>query len=186
MIVGPTGSGKGTLLTHLRQVAPHVVFPVSCTTRPPRPGEVEGVTYYFISDEEFQARAAEGEFIEWVYTDGKRYGTLKSEIIPALEAGKTVTREVDIKGVRKIKESLTAYATKTLYVDAGPWEDLERRIVARAPLSAEEIASRKARFEEEILFKSEADAVVENLEGHVEEAKSAFIQAIQKLGGAIE
>lgn len=101
MIVGPTGSGKGTLLAHLREVMPWVVFPISCTTRPPRPGEQEGVTYHFLTDDVFQQKAMNGEFLEWVYTDGKRYGTLKSEILPALEAGQTVIREVDIKGVEK-------------------------------------------------------------------------------------
>ena len=103
LVVSPAGGGKSTLLKYLREQMPEIVFPVSCTTRPMRPGEVEGAVYHFISDEEFQRRAANDEFLEWVYTDGKRYGTLKSEIVPAVEAGKTVVREIDINGSYKIQ-----------------------------------------------------------------------------------
>jgi len=180
MVVGPTGSGKGTLLAHLRTAMPEVVFPVSCTTRAPRPGEQEGVTYYFVSDPVFQQRVAQGDFLEWVYTDGKRYGTLKSEILPAVEAGKIVIREVDVKGVENIRGLLPKEHIRTVFIDAGTWDELRERILNRAPMSDEELASRHRRFEEEQAFKAQADKVVANPEGHVEEAKQEFVRVIQQ------
>lgn len=184
MIVGPTGSGKGTLLAHLRTAMPDVVFPVSCTTRPPRPGEQEGSTYYFLTDEAFQQKAAQGEFLEWVYTDGKRYGTLKSEILPALEAGKLVIREVDVKGVEKIRQLLPSENVRTVFIDAGTWEDLRARILKRAPVDEAELESRRLRYEEELSFKAQADAIVANPEGKVEEASQEFVRVIQQFAHA--
>lgn len=180
MIVGPTGSGKGTLLAYVREVMPWVVFPVSCTTRPPRPGEQQGVTYHFLTEDVFQQKALNGEFLEWVYTDGRRYGTLKSEILPALEAGQMVIREVDIKGVEKIRKLLPPENVRTVFIDAGEWENLSARILARAPLDEIEMESRHRRFTEEIAFKDQADAVVANPEGKVEEAKKELVRVLQE------
>lgn len=181
LVVSPAGGGKSTLLKYLREQMPDVVFPVSCTTRPMRPGEIEGAVYYFISDEEFQHRAAHDEFLEWVYTDGKRYGTLKSEIIPAVEEGKTVIREVDIKGVYKMQEIVPKENLRTIYIDAGSWDELEKRIVARAPIEQTELASRRARFEAEAPFKDHADIVVKNPDGGLEQAKQDFVEAVRTL-----
>ncbi len=179
LVVGQTGSGKGTLLGYVREQRPDLVFPVSCTTRPMRPGEVEGQNYYFVSDEEFQRRVENDEFLEWVYTDTKRYGTLKSEILAPLEEGKTVVREIDIKGVAKIRTLLSKEVIRTIFIDAGSWEELKARILARAPLSEEELASRKVRYEEEEVFKHEADFVVKNFTGGLEQAKTDFVRAIE-------
>jgi len=181
LVVSPAGGGKSTLLKYLREQMPEVVFPVSCTTRPMRPGEVDGAVYHFISDEDFQARAARDEFLEWVYTDGKRYGTLISEIVPAVEAGKTVVREIDIKGFYKIQDILPKENVRTIYIDAGTWDDLEKRIVARAPIEQTELASRRARFEAEAPFKDHADIVVKNPDGGLEVAKHDFVAAVQTL-----
>lgn len=184
LVVSPAGGGKSTLLKYLREQMPEIVFPVSCTTRPMRPGEVEGAVYHFISDEDFQRRAANDEFLEWVYTDGKRYGTLKSEIVPPVEAGKTVVREIDIKGLYKIEEILPKENVRTIYIDAGTWDDLEKRIVARAPIEQTELASRRARFEAEAPFKEHADMVVKNPDGGLEQAKKDFIHAVSTLAAS--
>jgi guanylate kinase len=181
LVVSPAGGGKSTLLKYLREQMPEVVFPISCTTRPMRPGEVEGAVYHFISDEEFQRRAANEEFLEWVYTDGKRYGTLKSQIMSALEQGKTVVREIDIKGFYKIQAIIPKEVLRAIYIDAGTWEDLEKRILARAPIEQTELASRRARFEEEAPFKAHADVVVANPDGGLEQAKQDFIAAVKTL-----
>src|SRR6185503_18010602 len=98
LVIGPSGSGKSALIAYLREVAPNIIFPVSCTTREKRLGEKEGETYYFVSEEEFDERITQEAFLEWASYGGHRYGTLKSEILPELTAGNTVVREVEIQG----------------------------------------------------------------------------------------
>ncbi len=180
LVVGQTGSGKGTLLNHVRGVLPDLVFPVSCTTRAMRPGEVAGKNYYFISDEEFKERIARDEFLEWVHTDGKRYGTLKSEILEALERGKSVVREMDVKGVVKVRQFLPPEMIRTIYINAGSWDELRVRILARAPLSGEELESRRRRFEEELHFEHEADFIVQNPTGGLLQAQIDFVRAVEE------
>lgn len=181
LIVGASGSGKGALLKHAKALHPEIVFPVSCTTRAMRPGEKEGETYYFISDEEFTQRIEAGEFLEWAEYGGSRYGTLTSEIIAPLEAGKLVMREVDIQGVHQLRDSVLSENLVTIYIHAGPWQDVEQRIRGRAPISEEELALRKHRYEEEQPFIQEADYVVENFDGKFKEADTVFEGIIQKL-----
>ena len=178
LVVGQTGSGKGTLMSHLRATVPGLVFPISCTTRPMRPGEVNGQNYYFLTDEEFQTRAANNEFLEWVYTDGRRYGSLKSEILEPLSEGKTVVREMDIKGVAKLRALVPQESVRTIYIDAGTWDELKERIKARAPISDEELELRRQRYEQELPFKHDADIVVANPAGGLEKAKADFVAAV--------
>ncbi len=181
LVVGPSGSGKGSLVAHLKQTHPEVVFPVSCTTRAPREGEKEGVHFYFVSPEAFDAKAAADEFLEWATYGGNRYGTLKSEIIPALDAGKTVVREVEIQGAEHIIQSLPPENVASIYVDAGSWDNLQKRILARAPMSEAELALRRDRYEKEILFATRADVTIQNSDGGLEQAKEAFVAAVEQL-----
>jgi guanylate kinase len=182
LVIGPTGSGKSALISHAREAIPELVFPVSCTTRAMRPGEKEGVNYYFVTTEEFEKRVEAGEFLEWKHTDGKRYGTLKAEILKPLEEGKTLLREVEIRGARDIISGLVPRENVfTIYIDGGSWEDLERRILARASMGEAELASRRQRFEEETPFKEEADAVIYNREGKLEEAKLEFEHLVRSI-----
>ena len=183
LVVGPAGSGKSVLLSHLKAVLPEVVFPVSCTTRPMRPGEVEGQTYYYVSEEEFIARVERGEFLEWVHTDGKRYGTLRSEIVPALMAGKVVVREVEPRGVASLLAEFGTDVVRTIYIDAGDWSELQPRIVSRAPISPEELQSRQERYEAERTFMTEADVVVQNADGELAQAEEKFVAEVRRLGG---
>lgn len=181
LVVGPSGSGKSALLAHLREVMPDIVFPRSCTTRTPRPGEVEGEKYFFVTKEEFERRQAAEEFLEWAPYGGNYYGTLRSEIIPALEAGKSVLREVEVQGARQLRGSIPEGVLKIIFIDAGSWEDLERRIRARAPIGEVELLARRKRYEDETGFKGEADMVVTNLDGGLAQAKEDFVAAVQKL-----
>lgn len=178
LVVGPSGSGKSALLAHLAQTMPDIVFPVSCTTRAPRPGEVEGEKYFFISKEEFERREAAGEFLEWAAYGGNYYGTLKAQILAALEAGKTVVREVEVQGARQLRALMPV---KIIFIDAGSWEELERRIQRRAPMPDVELLARRKRYEDERSFMSEASVVVHNPDGGLEQAKKDFVAAIEKL-----
>ena len=103
MVSGPAGVGKGTLVARMREVFPHVGLPVSATTRQPRPGEIDGVAYHFLTDEEFDERVARGEFLEWAQVHDHRYGTLKSEIETCLERGQSVILEIDVQGGNNVR-----------------------------------------------------------------------------------
>ncbi len=181
LVVGPTGSGKSALLSYVQQQDPSLIFPVSCTTRAPRPGEVEGEKYYFITKEEFETREAAGEFLEWASYGGNYYGTLKQQILPAIAAGNIVVREVEVQGARQIQELMPKGQLGIIFIDAGSWEGLERRITARAPMSEPELLARRKRYEDELTFKPQADIVVENLDGGLEQAKADFLAAVEKL-----
>lgn len=181
LVIGPTGSGKGTLLAHIRAQVPELIFPVSCTTRAMRPGEVEGQTYYFVTTKEFNERIARGEFLEHASYGGNQYGTLKSEILPAIAEGKTVIREIEVQGARQIQNILSPEELRIIYIDAGSWDELERRILARAPIGAPELEARRKRYEDETSFKAQATAVVYNPDGSLEQAKHDFEVAVRSI-----
>lgn len=181
LVVGPTGSGKSGLLTYLQEKHPEFVFPISCTTRAPRPGETEGEKYYFITKEEFERREVNGDFLEWAAYGGNYYGTLKSEILPELEAGKTVVREVEVQGARQIQELMSPGDLRIIFIDAGSWETLERRILARAPMSDVELLARRKRYEDELTFKNNATRVVPNMDGMFEQTKVEFEKTVLEL-----
>lgn len=181
LLVGPSGSGKSVLLAHLRHQMPEVVFAISCTTRAMRPGEIEGQTYHFVTPEEFDERTSRGDFLEWASYGGNRYGTLKSEILPAIEAGKTVVREVEVQGARQIKSAFPPEKLAIIFVDAGSWEALKARIVARAPMGEAELTARQRRYEDERSFIPEATHIVKNFDGNLEQAKTDFLTAVREL-----
>ncbi len=181
LVVGTSGSGKGVLMKRARQLHPEIVFPLSCTTRAMRPGEKDGESYHFISEEEFDQRIEAGDFLEWAPYGGNRYGTLKSEILPALEGGKLVMREMEVQGVRHVRTLLPPEAIAIIYIHAGPWEHLERRIRGRAPMHDAELAARRHRYEDEQSFKAEADFIVNNPDGKFKEADVAFEAIVRKL-----
>jgi len=181
LVVGPSGSGKSALLDHLRTVHPEIIFPVSCTTRAPRPGEVMGEKYYFINKEDFEKRREVGDFLEWAAYGGNFYGTLKSEILSPLAQGKTVVREVEVQGARQLLAKVNQETLRVIFIDAGSWEDLERRIRARAPMSEVELLARRKRYEDETAFKPQANRVVQNADGKLEEAKKSFVKTVEEL-----
>lgn len=181
LVVGISGSGKGALMRAARGHFADAVFPVSCTTRERRPGEIPGVNYYFLTDAEFDARIDAGDFLEWEPYGGHRYGTLKSEIVPALASGKIVLHEVEIHGARHFRELVPKESVLVIYILAGSWESLKRRILSRAPMTDEELEKRRLRFEEELRFKQEADVVIDNPDGELEHAQGEFIAAIEMI-----
>jgi len=182
LVIGPTGSGKSALMSYIRTAIPELVFPVSCTTRAMRHGEVEGENYFFVTPEEFERRVQAGEFLEWKHTDDKRYGTLKSQILEPLAEGKTVIREVEVRGARDILGGLVPREqVHTIFIDGGSWDQLEARILKRASMGEAELTSRRTRFAEESAFESEADSVVYNREGQLEQAKAEFEKIVRSI-----
>lgn len=162
LILGPSGSGKGTVIRYLKEHFPAFVFPVSCTTRVPRPGEREGDIYHFVNNDEFERRIKSGEFLEWAVVHGDNYyGTLRRPILDALQSGKTVIREVDMQGVQSIRDILPSDVV-TIFITTESWEELKRRILARHEESDQELTQRHESFLREMTFARECDYVVEN------------------------
>lgn len=170
LILGPSGSGKGTVIDFLRKEFPDAIFPLSCTTRSPRPGERDGQVYHFLTKEEFQKKIASGELLEWaVVHHDNFYGTLKSSILNALIQGKTVIREVDMQGVKSIQKLLPADQVVAIFITAPSWENLKRRILGRSNISEEELKQREDSFKKEMEFSKQCDFVVMSEEGKIEE-----------------
>lgn len=183
LVVGPSGSGKNTLIRAAREAHPELAYAVSATTRPPRPGEVDGENYHFLSREEFDRRIDEGAFVEWAEYGGNRYGTLRAEIEGKIAEGKLVLNDIEVQGARRIKAVMPGDAV-AIYIDAGSWEEMVARIQARGSMSAEELEKRRARVADETSFKSEADFIVPNRNGALDQAKRDFIKVIESLRSA--
>ncbi len=182
LIVSVPGGGKSILMDHLKEARPQLTYATSCTSRPMRPGERDGDNYYFLTEAEFEARIEQGDFLEWVKIDGGRYyGTLKSEIIDRLKRGEIVLREVEIMGAKAIKDMLPPENLSIIFITAGPWEDMAVRIKARAPISEEELEYRRLRYEKETPFAAEADYVLENKNGELEDAKLRMVALVDRI-----
>lgn len=181
IVMAPTGSGKGTLIGHVLEVFPDIHTTVSCTTRKMRPGEVDGKDYYFISPEEFDKKIEAGEFLEWATYGLNRYGTLKSEIIPYLHAGEVVLLEIEVQGVETLHTILPRSNMTVIYIEAGGWEVVKSRALARAPIDAEELEKRYERYLAEVEFKQHADIVIDNSSNDISSAKSQIVKLISEI-----
>ncbi len=136
ILSGPSGAGKSTVTNLLRQRNPDLCFSVSCTTREPRNGEVDGKDYYFIDKKDFQRNIRDNEFIEHAEVHGNFYGTLKSEIIERVRAGKDVILDIDVQGAFQIRKcskqySLLARCTELVFLGPPSFDELERRLRGR-------------------------------------------------------
>lgn len=159
MITGPSGVGKGTLIRALRERHPEIGMSISATTRAPREGEVDGVHYHFLSDDEFDRRVAEDDFVEHASYSGNKYGTLRSELVKNAAAGGVVL-EIELQGARQIRESMPD-AIQIFIAPPSP-EDLRARLVGRGTDSAEDIERRLKVAEEELAARDEFSHVVVN------------------------
>lgn len=181
LILGPSGSGKGTVITYLRQKFLQAVFPVSATTRIPRPNEKDGEVYHFLSREEFKKRISAGEFLEWaVVHNDNFYGTLKSEILEPLKQGKIVIREVDMQGVESIVKLLPREQVVSIFITAPSWENLRARILKRSKIPESELQKREESFKREMKFAANCDFVVKSEENKIQEYCQEVADIISK------
>jgi len=165
VLAGPTAVGKGTVAAAVRERHPDVWISVSATTRAPRPGEVDGVHYWFVSDEEFDRMIEADEFLEWAVVHGSaRYGTPRRPVEKALAAGRPAMLEIDLQGARLVRDSMP----EALFVFLKPpsWEELVRRLVGRGTESEEERARRLDTAREEMAAENEFDETIVNHEVH--------------------
>jgi guanylate kinase len=140
VVTGPSGAGKGTLIRGLLERVEGLEVAVSATTRPQRPGEVDGREYWFLSDDEFTRRVDGGSFLEWVpYVSGRRYGTLRSEIDRIGEEGKVCVLELELDGALRVQDEVPGSVTIFIAADV---PELERRLRDRATESTGEIGER--------------------------------------------
>jgi guanylate kinase len=144
VVSAPSGAGKSTLLNALRQT-PDFVYSVSCTTRAPRPGEVDGEDYHFVSVEEFQRRLAAGDFLEHAQVHDNHYGTLREAVIEQLRAGVDVMLDIDVQGARQVRadanEEIQA-SVADVFIMPPSMEELRRRLTKRGTETPEQIETR--------------------------------------------
>ncbi|MFE4469118.1 guanylate kinase [Leifsonia sp. NPDC056824] len=143
VLAGPTAVGKGTVSTYIRENYPEVLLSVSATTRAPRPGEVDGVNYYFVDDAEFDRMIEQGELLEHATVhNAYRYGTPRGPIEAALEQGRSVLLEIDLQGARQVRESMPE--ARLIFLLPPTWDELVRRLIGRG---TEEAAEQQRRLE---------------------------------------
>jgi guanylate kinase len=161
VLAGPTAVGKGTVAAHIREAHPEIHLSVSATTRPPRPGEIDGVHYYFVDDAEFDRLIADGELLEYAVVHNKsRYGTPRAPIDAALAAGRTVLLEIDLQGARQVR---AAEPSATLIFLLPPsWDELVHRLVGRGTENEEERARRLRTAKVELAAQGEFDYLIVN------------------------
>lgn len=161
VLAGPTAVGKGTVAGYIRENFPHVWLSISATTRKPRPGEVDGRHYYFVSNEEFDTMVERGDMLEWAVVHGRnRYGTPRYAVDEALAAGRMPLLEIDLQGARQIRASMP----EALFVFLAPpsWDELVRRLVGRGTEGAEERRRRLETAKVEMAAAEEFDVVIVN------------------------
>lgn len=165
VLAGPTAVGKGTVADDVRRHHPEVWISVSATTRRPRPGERDGVHYWFVDDERFDTMVERGELLEWaVVHKAARYGTPREPVERALAAGRPAMLEIDLQGARQVRESMP----DALFVFLKPpsWEELVRRLVGRGTETEEERERRLETAREELAAETEFDVSIVNHEVH--------------------
>lgn len=161
VLAGPTAVGKGTVSAYIREHFPQVWFSVSATTRPARPGEIDGVHYLFRTEEEFDAMIDAGELLEHATVHGRyRYGTPAGPVREALDAGHAPLLEIDLQGARQVKKALPD--ARFVFLAPPSWSELVRRLIGRGTESPEEQARRLETAQAELAAESEFDHTVVN------------------------
>jgi guanylate kinase len=158
VISAPSGAGKSSLCNRLIEKFPEMIYSISCTTRAPRGNERNGVHYHFLSEEEFCARIANGEFLEHALVHGNRYGTLKQTVVDALAQGLDIIMDIDVQGAQQIRSACAAMRNDDvirqsfvdIFIAPPSMEELQRRLCGRGTDSADVIERRMRNAEEEI------------------------------------
>lgn len=175
MITGPSGVGKGTLIRGLRERLPELELTVSATTRPPRPGETDGVDYHFMTPDQFEESVHAGAFLEHADYSQNRYGTLRDEVERRLRSGTPVVLEIELQGARQVREAMPEAVAVFIAPPSG--EALRTRLVGRGTDSPEQVQARLATAERELRAADEFGHVVVN--DRLEEATDELVRIVQ-------
>lgn len=178
VISGPSGTGKGTLIKRLMEEDPTLVFSVSATTRAPRPGEIDGVHYHFVTNEQYDQLVAENAFVEYATVHGNRYGTLRSEVYERLQRGENVVLDIDVQGALNVialeKEKVS------IFILPPSMKELRERLTGRGTETEEAVErrlhnavweiSQKDRYEYKVI-NDDLEACVRTLQAIIEAEK---------------
>ncbi|TDC99459.1 guanylate kinase [Saccharopolyspora terrae] len=174
VVSGPSGVGKSSVLSEVRRQVPEVYFSVSATTRAPRPGEVDGVHYHFVSVAEFERMIADGEMLEHARYAGNFYGTPRKPVQEAIAAGKPAVLEIELQGARQVRE---AWPDAQLVMLLPPsWDELVDRLTGRGTEPADVVEKRLAAARDELAAEPEFDETVVNAD--VQSATSELVRLI--------
>jgi guanylate kinase len=177
VVSGPSGAGKSTLIKASLQAVPELAYSVSATTRRPRPGEVDGVDYIFLSRKEFEHWIEEGRFLEWAEYSGNLYGTPEQKVEEFLEEGKSVILELELQGARQVH--IKRPDAVMVFVRAPSLEETRRRLTGRATETEEALESRLATAVGEVAAVDEFDHEVVNEDR--EKACKAMIEKMESI-----
>ncbi|MGV8875927.1 MAG: guanylate kinase [Rhodoglobus sp.] len=181
VLAGPTAVGKGTVSSYIRDNFPDVLLSVSATTRKPRPGEIDGVHYFFVSDAQFDAMIAGNDLLEWaVVHNSYRYGTPRPPIDEALAEGKRVLLEIDLQGARSVRKVMPE--ALLVFLLPPSWEELVRRLIGRGTEDAAEQARRLGTAKIELAAQEEFDVKIINSE--VGQAAQEVVELMDAPAGA--
>jgi guanylate kinase len=153
VITGPSGVGKGSLISRLREAVPEIELSVSATTRAPREGEVDGVDYHFLQPEEFERRVEAGDFLEHARYSGNRYGTLRSEVERRIQNGHPVVLEIEVQGARQVRTTMPEAVQ--VFIAPPRLESLRQRLESRGTDGSESIEARLEVAEQEMKARGE-------------------------------
>ena len=177
VVSGPSGAGKSTLIRAALDTIPELAYSVSATTRKPRPGEVNGRDYIFLSREEFERWIEAGYFLEWAEYSGNLYGTPSHRVEKMLESGLSVILEIELQGARKVHAERPEAVM--VFVRTPSIEETRRRLEGRATETSEALERRMAMALEEIAARDEFDYEVVNADR--EQARRDMIETLQRV-----
>jgi guanylate kinase len=163
VVSGPTAVGKGTVVARLREQHPEIFISVSATTRPPRPGEIDGVHYLFVTDAEFDHLIEANALLEWAVVHGvHRYGTPREPVLQALADGREALLEIDLQGARQVRQACSD--ARFIFLAPPSMDELIHRLVGRGTESEAQRARRLETARAEMAARAEFDHVVVNRE----------------------
>ena len=177
VVSGPSGAGKSSLIREALAAVPELAYSVSATTRPARPGEVDGEHYVFLTREEFERWIGEGRFLEWAQYSNNLYGTLEDKVEELLETGRSVILEIELQGARQVRQKRPDAAM--VFVRAPSLEETRRRLSGRATETAEAMETRLATAVGEVAARDEFDYEVVN--GEWERARRDMIETMENI-----
>ena len=172
VLAGPSGVGKSSVIEEALRQAPNTWLSVSATTRAPRPGEVDGVNYFYVSDEQFDQMIEENQLLEWANYAGNRYGTPRAAVEEKLSAGTPVLLEIEVQGAKQIREAMPE--ALLVFLEPPTWADLEARLAGRGTESQTQVQARLDAALKELESKGFFDQVIVNDE--VIRAASELVQ----------